>query len=66
MRKCSQCGSVDAKDSWSSLDDATKNGAFDRPWTCPSCAWPEFELAEADQPAKAEQEPATDQEPAKA
>lgn len=53
MRKCSQCGTIDPKQSWSSLDDATKQGAFDKPWTCPSCAWPEFELAES------EEEPAT-------
>jgi hypothetical protein len=59
MRKCSQCGTKDTKQSWASLDEATKQGAFDKAWTCPSCAWPEFELAEADkEPAKADKEPA--------
>jgi hypothetical protein len=54
MRKCSQCGATDTRQAWASLDEATKQGAFDRPWTCPSCAWPEFELAEGEQePAKA-------------
>jgi hypothetical protein len=53
MRKCSQCGTIDPRQTWTSLDEATKQEAFDKPWTCPSCAWPEFELAES------EQEPAT-------
>jgi ssDNA-binding Zn-finger/Zn-ribbon topoisomerase 1 len=54
MRKCSQCGATDTKQSWSSLDEATKQGAFDKAWTCPNCAWTEFELAEAEEePAKA-------------
>lgn len=54
VRRCSQCGTLDKKLSWPSLDEATKQGAFDRPWTCPNCAWPEFELTEAEQePAKA-------------
>jgi hypothetical protein len=57
MRKCSQCGTTDTRQAWASVDEATKQGAFDHPWTCPNCAWPEFELAEAEQePAK--QEPA--------
>jgi hypothetical protein len=59
MRKCSQCGAVDSKESWSSLDDATKNGAFERAWTCPSCAWPEFELAESEKEQEKPQERAS-------
>jgi hypothetical protein len=54
MRKCSQCRTTDTKETWSSLDEATKQGAFDKAWNCPNCAWPEFELADAEQePAKA-------------
>jgi hypothetical protein len=53
-RQCSQCGTHDTKQSWASLDDATKDDVFDKTWTCPSCAWPEFELTEAEpEPAKA-------------
>ncbi len=46
IRKCSQCGTVDARRSWASADEAAKDGTFDESWTCPSCAWTEFELTE--------------------
>jgi hypothetical protein len=49
IRKCSQCGAKDSSKSWSSTDDAAKQGAFEQNWTCPSCAWTEFELEEADE-----------------
>lgn len=48
MRKCSQCGTVDTRASWKSADDAAKDGTFNRPWTCASCAWTEFELVEVE------------------
>jgi hypothetical protein len=48
MRKCSQCGTVDTRGSWSSPAEAAKDGAFNRPWACSSCAWTEFELVEAE------------------
>jgi hypothetical protein len=48
MRKCSQCGTVDRRASWSSAADAAKDDAFNRPWTCASCAWTEFDLVEAE------------------
>jgi hypothetical protein len=54
VRKCSQCGSVDTKNSWTSADDAAKKNAFDGKWSCSSCAWTDFELVEADA-QKAEQ-----------
>lgn len=53
VRKCEQCGSVDARQSWSSAAEAADQGAFQK-WTCPSCAWTEFDLieeAEAAEPA---------------
>ena len=54
IRKCSQCGTLDARNQWSSADDAAKKGAFDEKWTCSACAWSEFELVEADEePARA-------------
>jgi ribosomal protein S27AE len=48
IRKCSQCGTVDSRASWSSPADAAKDNAFNRPWACGSCAWTEFELAESE------------------
>jgi hypothetical protein len=54
VRKCSQCGSVDTKNSWSSADEAAKKNAFDGKWSCSSCAWTDFELVDADA-EKAEQ-----------
>ncbi len=54
IRKCSQCGTTDARRTWSSIDEASKQGAFDEKWTCASCAWSEFELADAEEePARA-------------
>ena len=40
IRKCEKCGSLDSRASWSSADDAAKDGAFNN-WTCPTCAWTE-------------------------
>ena len=48
IRKCSQCGAVDSRASWSSAADAAKDDAFTRPWACGSCAWTEFELVESE------------------
>jgi hypothetical protein len=52
VRQCAQCGSVDSKMSWSSADEAAKQGAFDGKWSCSSCAWTDFELVEADEAGK--------------
>jgi ssDNA-binding Zn-finger/Zn-ribbon topoisomerase 1 len=52
IRKCEKCGSLDNRSTWSSADDAAKDDAFDN-WTCPTCAWTEFDLVEA------QEEPAT-------
>jgi hypothetical protein len=55
IRKCSQCGTVDSRASWSSAADAAKDDAFTRPWACSSCAWTEFELVESEaEPANPE------------
>jgi hypothetical protein len=48
VRKCEQCGRIDARASWSSVEDASKDPVFDH-WTCPNCAWTEFDLVEAEQ-----------------
>jgi hypothetical protein len=54
VRKCEKCGTTDTKQAWHSMDEATKDGAFEKSWTCPSCAWPEFELVPSEQePANA-------------
>lgn len=45
VRKCEQCGTIDARHSWSSPTEAADQGAFQN-WTCPSCAWTEFDLVE--------------------
>jgi hypothetical protein len=47
VRKCEQCGRIDARVSWSSPQDASKDPVF-ATWTCPNCAWTEFDLVEAD------------------
>ena len=55
VAKCEQCGRIDTRKEWSSPDDAAKQGAF-QGWTCPNCAWTEFDLVdakEAEQPATA-------------
>jgi hypothetical protein len=51
VRKCEQCGKVDSRTSWKSSADAAKDPAFEK-WTCPTCAWTEFDLVEA-QPEEA-------------
>jgi hypothetical protein len=48
VRKCEKCGSIDRRATWSSPEEAAKSGAFDT-WSCPMCAWPEFDLVEAEQ-----------------
>jgi hypothetical protein len=48
MRKCTQCGTVDPRNAWSSPAEAAKDGAFNDKWACSSCAWTEFDLVEAD------------------
>ena len=47
VRKCEKCGSIDNRQSWSSADDAANQGAFNN-WTCPTCAWTEFDLVDAE------------------
>ena len=47
-RKCEQCGRVDTRVTWSSPQDAAKDPVYAR-WTCPMCAWTEFDLVEAEQ-----------------
>jgi hypothetical protein len=53
VRKCENCGKTDPRATWKSTDDAAKDPGFDK-WTCPMCAWTEFDLVEAEeQPANA-------------
>ena len=53
VRKCEKCGNLDQRESWSSADEAAKKDAFTG-WTCPVCAWTEFDLVEAkeEEPAR--------------
>ena len=46
-RKCTKCDTVDTRQTWSSTAQAVDDDALER-WTCPSCAWPEAELVEAE------------------
>jgi predicted nucleic-acid-binding Zn-ribbon protein len=46
VRKCEKCGKVDDREQWSSPDEAANQGAFQN-WTCPNCAWTEFDLVDA-------------------
>ena len=51
-RKCTKCDAVDTRRTWASNAEAVQEDALDR-WTCPSCAWPEAELVEAEaEPAR--------------
>ncbi len=52
VRKCEQCSNVDARQSWASAAEAADQGAFQK-WTCPSCAWTEFDLVEESETAEA-------------
>ena len=45
VRQCEKCGSIDPRDTWETPDQAAKDGAFET-WSCPMCAWPEFDLVE--------------------
>ncbi len=45
VRKCEKCATIDNRESWSSATEAADKGAF-KSWTCPSCAWTEFDLVE--------------------
>ena len=48
VRKCEQCGRIDARVSWPSAKDAGKDPVL-ATWTCPMCAWTEFDLVEAEE-----------------
>ncbi len=52
VRKCEQCGHLDERERWSSTAEAADKGAFQN-WTCPSCAWTEFDLVEESETAEA-------------
>ncbi len=52
VRKCVKCGSLDPGASWASPDEAANDDAFND-WTCPVCAWTEFDLVEAEEPEPA-------------
>jgi hypothetical protein len=45
VRKCEQCSKIDGRERWSSASEAADKGAFGK-WTCPTCAWTEFDLVE--------------------
>jgi hypothetical protein len=52
VRKCDKCGHLDDRESWSSASEAADKGAFEH-WTCPTCAWTEFELVEGSEASAA-------------
>ena len=47
VKKCEKCGHIDPRASWRSADEAAKDRGFDT-WVCPTCAWTEFDLVEAE------------------
>jgi hypothetical protein len=50
-KKCEQCGRVDARVTWPSPDDAAKDPMYLK-WTCPNCAWTEWDLVDAEAEAQ--------------
>jgi hypothetical protein len=46
-KKCEHCGKVDARVTWPSAEDAAKDPMFAK-FTCPNCAWTEFDLVDAE------------------
>ena len=52
VRKCEQCGRMDDREQWKSAEEAADKGEF-QSWTCPNCAWTEFDLVEAEGEAAA-------------
>ena len=48
VRKCEQCARLDSRVSWPSLEDAGKDPVMQK-WTCPMCAWTEFDLVESEE-----------------
>lgn len=57
VRKCDKCGHIDERERWSSATEAADKGAFQQAWTCPSCAWTEFDLVEESETAGAATQP---------
>jgi len=53
VRKCEQCGKIDAREQWASASEAADKGAFQK-WTCPTCAWTEFDLVDESEDARSE------------
>jgi hypothetical protein len=53
VRKCDKCGSIDDREKYGSAGEAADKGAFDN-WTCPSCAWTEFDLVDEGTQAEAQ------------
>jgi hypothetical protein len=47
VRRCENCDAIDRRETWSSVEEATEAGAFEKPWTCGTCAWSEFDLVES-------------------
>jgi hypothetical protein len=45
VRKCDKCEHIDERQTWASAKEAADAGAFQQ-WTCPTCAWTEFDLVE--------------------
>ena len=45
VRKCEKCRKVDDREQWASPAEAADAGAL-KSWTCPTCAWTEFELVD--------------------
>ena len=46
-RQCTKCGSVDVQRTWASNEEAVKED-LEHGGPCPSCAWPEAGLVEAE------------------
>jgi hypothetical protein len=45
VRRCDKCDHIDERERWPSASAAAEQGAFEN-WTCPTCAWTEFQLVE--------------------
>ena len=41
-RHCSECGTIDDSERWTTKVEAEEDGVYERPWACPNCGSDRF------------------------